>query len=296
MSTELRKVRPVDGTTYKTNRIEYLQRQVNDASTVVAKADSKYKSFVEKANTFTELYNEAEADLQTAEGYWKLFLQVKSDLEALKETANEANLIAVDVQRDIRQLIIAWEEVTADTLKAAEAIVLTARYIQKRKASNPLISNDLVKDATAAAKAAEKTVAAVVKAFKAALSTLSSSAQANNSTALTNVYINLAMTALIENKSEDGKLPKLLSKLLIDEEIPKGELDVIKKWASNKKPLEESLKDALKEAKSKDKRALMASEQANKEMNKAKEELALAQATLATWEAALLAAKTAVAG
>lgn len=296
MSTELRKVRRVDVTADKTNRIEYLQRQVNDASTVVAKADSKYKSFVEKANTFTELYNEAEADLQTAEGYWKLFLQVKSDLEALKETANEANLIAVDVQRDIRQLIIAWEEVTADTLKAAEAIVLTARYIQKRKASNPLISNDLVKDATAAAKAAEKTVAAVVKAFKAALSMLSSSTQANNSTALTNVYINLAMTALIENKSEDGKLPKLLSKLLIDEEIPKGELDVIKKWASNKKPLEESLKDALKEAKSKDKRALMASEQANKEINKAKEERALAQATLATWEAALNAAETAVAG
>lgn len=296
MSTELRKVRPVDVTAKKSTKIEYLQLQVNDASTVVAKADSKYKSFVEKANIFTELYNEAAADLQTAEGYWKLFFQIKSDLEALKETANEANLIAVDVQRDIRQLIIAWEEVTADTLKAAEAIVLTARYIQKRKASNPLISNDLVKDATAAAKAAEKTVAAVVKAFKAALSMLSSSAQANNSTALTNVYINLAMTALIENKSEDGKLPKLLSKLLIDEEIPKGELDVIKKWASDKKPLEESLKDALKEAKSKDKRALMASEQANKEMNKAKEELALAQATLATWEAALNAAETAVAG
>lgn len=289
-------IRPVDVTAKKSAKIEFLQRKVNDVSTVFANAESKYQSFVEKANTFTELYNEAEIDLQTAEGYWKLFLQLKSDLEALKETANEANLIAVDVQHDIRQLIIAWEEVTADTLKAAEAIVLTARYIQKRKASNPLISNDLVKDATAAAKAAEKTVAAVVKAFKAALSTLSSSAQANNSTALTNVYINLAMTALIENKSEDGKLPKLLSKLLIDEEIPKGELDVIKKWASNEKPLEESLKDALKEAKSKDKRALMASEQTNKEMNKAKEELALAQATLATWEAALLAAETAVAG
>lgn len=289
-------IRPVDVTAKKSAKIEFLQRMVNDASTVVAKADSKYNSFVEKANTFTELYNEAEVDLQTEEGYWKLFLQIKADLQALNETANEAKLVAVDAHHGIRQLIIAWEEVTADTLKAAEAIVLTSNYIQKRKASNPLISADLVDDAIAATKAAEKTVAAVVKAFKDALSALSSSTQANNSTALTNVYINLAMTALIENKSEDGKLPKLLSKLLIDEEIPKGELDVIKKWASNKKPLEESLKDALEEAKSKDKRALMASEQANKEMNKAKEELAQAQAALATWEAALLTAETAVAG
>lgn len=295
MNTGNKQLRPIGVTGNKSTKIEFLQRMVNDASTVVAKAETTYNSLVEKANIFTELYNEAAADLQTAEGYWKLFLQIKSDLQALNETANDANLVAVSAHYDLRQLIIAWEEVTADTLKAAEAIVLTSNYIQKRKASNPLISNDLVEDAIAAAKAAEKTVAKVVAAFKDALNALSSSAQAKNSTALTNVYINLAMTALIENKSKDGKLPKLLSKILTDEEIPKGEQAVIKKWTSNKKSLEESLKDAMEQAKSKDKRALIASEQVNKEMNQAKEELAQAQAALATWDAALNAAETAVA-
>ncbi len=290
--TRRKKFRPFDVTAKKTNKIEFLQRMVNDASTVFSKAESKYNSFVEKASIFATLYNEAETDLQTAEGYWKLFLQVKSDINALNDTASEANLVAVDAHYDVRQLIIAWEEVTAETLKAAEAIVLTSNYIQKRKASNPLISDDLVKDATDAAKAAEKTVAAVVKAFKDALSALSSSWQANNSTELTDVYINIAMTELLTNKD----IGKNLSKILIAERMLKENRDKILKMTTNSLPLEDSLKTAKNDAKKKTKLALTASEGANKEMNKAKEELAQAQAALSTWQAAFLAAETAVAG
>lgn len=292
MMTRYKKFRPFDVTAKKSNKIEFLQRMVNDASTVFAKAESKYNSFVEKANIFAELYNEAEVDLQTAEGYWKQFLQVKSDIKALNDTANEANLIAVDAHHDVRKLIIAWEEVTSETLKAAEAIVLTSNYIQKRKASNPLISDDLVKDAIDAAKAAEKTVATVVKAFKDALSALSSSWQANNSTELTDVYINIAMMELLINKNVGDNL----SKILISENMSKANRDKILKMTKNSSPLEFSLKNAKDSAKKKTKLALTASESANKEMNKAKEELAQAQAALSTWNAALLAAETAVAG
>ena len=291
MTKKHKVIKCIDVTAQKSNKIEFLERMVNDASTVFSMAESKYNSFVEKAAIFANLYNEAETDLQKAEGYWKLFLQVKSDLDGLTKTANEANLVAADAFHDIKQLICEWEDVTSETLKAAEAITLTANYIQKRKASNPLISNDLVNDAIAAAKAAQKTVTQVVKAFTDALSALSSSKQASNTTDLTDVYIDIASVALL--KKDVKKEFELFSK---NSGTPVEVVTEINQQIKGKKSLEYSLDKALKAAKTKAKLALHASESANKEMNKAKEEMAQAQAALATWNAALDAANTAVAG
>lgn len=288
------KIRRIDVTARQTNKIEFLKRQVNDAETVLAKATSKYDSFVTKAELFTALYAEAEVDQQTAESYWKTFLQVKSDLKALNSTADEANLVGVDAFHDVRQLILAWEQVTTDTLKAAEVIVLAAEYIDKRKASNPLISSELVSAATAAVKTTEKTVKAVISAFTDALSTLSSSAQANNSTELTSVYIQLAMTALLERNGVSPLLSLTLSDKNMD--LLKAKEKKILELTKADVALETSLSTALKAAKMKTQAALTASESANKEMNKAKEEMAQAEAALSTWEAALTAAETAVAG
>ncbi|MFK8006913.1 MAG: hypothetical protein AB8H03_11100 [Saprospiraceae bacterium] len=298
--TRYKELKCVDVTIKKSKKIEYLQRMVDEASTTEAMAASKYNSFVEKAAIFATLYNEAEADLTTAEGYWKLFLQVKSDLEGLNDTANEANLIAVESFQDIKQLICDWEEVTSETLKAAEAITLTANYIQKRKSSNPLISNDLVNDAIAASKAAQKVVTKVVNAFTDALNALSSSKQANNSTELTNVYISLAIASLLNKEiAEQLKQFKNNRSITFDNSI--YVISDVKKVVYNQldddqTSLEISLKTALDKAKSKVKSSLDASEKANQEMNRAKEELEQAKAALATWDAALVAAETAVAG
>lgn len=286
--------RHIDVTTRKSNKIEFLERQVNNASTIVAEAQSKYNSFVEKANTFAELYAEAQADQQKAEGFWKLFLQVKSDVEGLNQTSDEANLVAVDAFHDVKQLIREWEDVTAQTIKAAEAIVLTADFIQKRKASNPLISNDLVADAVSAANNAQKVVSTVIKAFTDALSTLSSSTQANNSTELTDVYVNLTMSFLLKSKSQD-LLPLVLAKVK-DGSISETQKENILELATKDEVLEELLYNALQDADTKTELAMNASESANREMNIAKEELAQATASLSTWEAALNAAETAVAG
>ena len=295
MTSNLRSLRRfVDVTSQKSNKIEYLQRQVNDAGVVVAAAQAKYDSFVIKANIFSGLYTEALADQQTAEGYWKLFLQVKSDLDALRQTTDEANLIAVDAFYDVQQLIVEWESVTAATIKAAEAILLSADYIQKRKASNNLISDDLVQDATAAASAAETTVKIVITALTDALSTLSSSAQANNSTEMTDVYVGLAVVAILENDIDLS----LLRPILMDPSLDFGKREIAKimRSANSREPLETSLSKGLDKAKSKTTLSLAASESANREMNKAKEELSEAEAALETWQAALVAAETAVAG
>jgi len=267
---------------------------VNDAEVIVASAQAKYNSFVIKANTFAELYKEDLADQQTVEGYWKLFLQVKSDLEALRQTTNETNLIAVDAFYDVQQLIREWEDVTAATIKAAEAILLSADYIQKRKASNNLISDDLVQGATAAASAAKATVKMVIAAFTDALGTLSSSTRAKNSTKMTDVYVSLAVAALLEDKLDRS----ILSPILLGSGLNFNhtEMKKIISAANQREPLEVSLAKSLKSAKSKTSLSEAASESANREMNKAKEELAETQAALETWQAALVAAETAVAG
>lgn len=291
----------VDVTMSQTNKVKYLQRMVNDAETVLAKAQSKYDSFVIKANTFSALYTEAEADKQTAEGYWKQFEQVKSDLRALKQTADEANRIAVDAFFDVKKLILEWENVVSSAINSGEAIMLSAEYIQKRKASNPLISNDLVSDATGAVKNAEKTIKGVIKTFTDALSTLSSASSARHSTDLTDVYIDLAGVAILTKGLSDPDHP------LTEEEIrgflsdpaiglTHAEIEVLTQKALSDAALETSLKNSLQKSREDAKAALTASEAANREMNKAREELAQAQASLETWQAALNAAETALAG
>ncbi|MFK8163255.1 MAG: hypothetical protein AB8H12_12390 [Lewinella sp.] len=281
----------LDVTAQKSNKIEYLERMVNDASIVLVMAESQYNSFVEKANSFNMLYSEAEADRQTAKSNWNMFLQVKSDLSALTHTANEANLVAVDAFHDIKQLICAWESVTVETLKAAEAITRTANYIQRRKASNQLISDNLVNDAIATSKAAQKTVTLVIKAFTDALNALSFSKQASNTTELTGVFIDEASVALLKKDVE-----KELKEYKKGGSVSVGLITEIQQSISDKNPLEYTLDSTLRAARTKEKTALNASEAANREMNRAKEEFEQAQTALATWEAALAAAKTAIAG
>lgn len=296
---KLRTFPMVDVTMAQTNKIEYLKRMVNDAETVLAKAQSKYDSFVSKANMFAGLYTEAKADKQTAESYWKQFEQVKSDLKALKLTSDETNRIAVDAFYGVKKLILEWENVVSNALLSAEAIMIAADYIQKRKASNPLISNELVSDATNAVKKAETTVKAVVKAFTSALSTLSSASSANNSTELTDVFIDLAgVTILTEGLHQDVLTQREIMAILSNPEsgLTGVEAQSLTAKAMETEAMETSLKEGLDKATDNEKAAHTASEAANREMNKAKEELAQAQASLQTWEAALNAAETAVAG
>lgn len=296
MTIKYKKLKCIDVTAQKSNKIEFLQRMVDDASTTFALATSKYNSFVEKAATFTALYDEAVVDLTTAEAYWKQFLQVESDINALKQTADESNLIAVEAFHGVKELICQWEDVTSETIKAAEAITLTSEFIQKRKASNPLISDDLVNDAIAAANKAATVVNTVIKALTDALSVLSSSKQATNTTELTEVYINLALAALLENNPESELMKILLSKEGKKFGINTVIAQKIYKKTEGKTTLKASLSKSLDDAKTKEKMALTASEDTNKELGKAKEEMDQAQAALETWQAALVAAETAVAG
>lgn len=257
-------------TAKKTSTLQGLQRQVNDATTIAAKAEAKYESYVNKAQLFQDLLTQATNDLAVVKGQWNLFLALKSSLHAVEETCDDASLVAGTTYKGVRKLIKKWEDVVQQTLEAADAINLASDYINKRKASNPLISNDLVSDATLAANNAAAAVKQVISALTAALNSLSASNQANNSTALTRLYIDMTASTLLND--------------------PRAKQD-----GAEHLPLEVSLSNALKMASQKQTSVQNASSRANAEMAKAKEELDSANAKQVTAQAALRAAQAAVA-
>jgi hypothetical protein len=260
----------MDITARKTSTLRSLQRQLNDATTVAAKTESTYESFVNKAQFFSDLYKQATADLNTLNTQWTQFLTVKSSILALEQTSDESNLVAQVTNNNIKKLVKKWEQVVLHTLEAADAINLASDYINKRKASNILISADLVSDATLAANNAATTVTLVINALTASLNTLTVASQANNSTDLTGMYIDLASAALLAPVSPGAAVQAAHT------------------------PLETSLSALLNKTKRRQLAVQAALNNANAEMAAAKETMDSANAKVVAAQAALNAAQAAV--
>ncbi|MEO1261791.1 MAG: hypothetical protein AAFZ15_23505 [Bacteroidota bacterium] len=292
-----------DVTRKKTTTIQGLRRAVDDAQTILAKATATYDSFATKANTFANLLSQADQDKQTAKGHWEMFLTLKENLKALNDTASDSNLVSTVAFYEIKKTIVKWEAVVRQVIKAADAIHLASDFIVERKETNPLISDDLVNAATDADKAAALTVSTVISAFTDALSALSSSSQANNSTELTDVYVDFAEVALLD-EDKDADQSELQQKASIRARITalnlKGmtsqDINSLTAIKLDELPLERILYTAYMRASKKAQLALDASNQANKEEVNAKEQVDKATDQLTSAQAALLAAEAAVAG
>jgi len=207
-------------------------------------------------------------------GQWTQFLTLKSSLNALAETSDDCNLVAQVTNDKIKRLVKKWEQVVQQTLEAADAINLASDYINKRKASNTLISSDLVTDATQAAANASTTVTLVINALTAALNTLTVANQSTNSSNLTGLYIDLTQAALLR---------------------PAPEAPAAMAATAAHTPLEISLNNLLQQATKKQAASQEALNNANAEMAVAKEELDTANAKVVAAQAALNAAQAAVA-
>ncbi|MCE2997042.1 MAG: hypothetical protein ACK5RG_06870 [Cyclobacteriaceae bacterium] len=263
-------------TAIKTNTLQNLIRQYNDATTIAATADAAYQSYVNKADMYQNLYTQALANTNTVNAQWGMFLQLKSSLSSLSQTSDDCNLVADVSYNNIQKLVKCWEQVLQKTVEATDAINLASDFIVKRKASNPLISNDLVSDATTAAKNANTVFAQVLAALTATLNTLTSAGQAKKSTELTGLNIDISKAALL--------IPK-----------PQTSLNEVKAATPIYTPLEKSLGDLLNSTTAKQTTVLAALNNANAEKAAAKEALDTANGRVASTLAALNSAKAAVA-
>lgn len=280
-----KKTRYADITRSKTVTINKLKNEVKTATNTKSKATASYESFVAKQQMFDQLLALAEADYTTKKTNWDLLLKLKSSLISLRDTANSTNEIAQISDDQVKLMIEKWQQVTDQTIRAADAINLTSSYIVQRKAANQLLSNDLVNDATKAAKDADNAVTLVITALTNALASLGASNQANNSTMLTVNDINLAISMVVD--------PSALRKDINNElNLTSGKKDN----RGGHVPLEKSLHRSLTQ--SKDQKDLLTNtvDDVNNEVAKAKEDMDQATAELATLESALKAAEAAVSG
>ncbi|MGB3466110.1 MAG: hypothetical protein WBA74_12610 [Cyclobacteriaceae bacterium] len=280
------KTRYKDITRSKTITINELTNDVKVASTTKAMATASYNSFLDKQKVYDELIALAKSDYDTKRANWDLLLTLKSSLISLRDTSFTTNIVAQETDEQVKKMIEKWQKVTDQTIRAADAINMTSTYIVQRKASNQLLSNDLLTDATKAAKAADSAVTLVITALTNALATLSASDRAKNSTALTLNDIDQAISMVVDPESIKASR-KVKLPIVTDKNNP---------YKSSHVPLEVSLKKSLDASKAYYDQLVIAVDDVNNEVSKAKEDMDQATADLATHEAALKAAEAAVTG
>lgn len=256
-----------DVTAEKTARIEQLKRLVEDAKKQLAQTEAAYESFQAKSQLFEELLAKSENKLAVATMQDNLAVDASQKVKSLSQTATVATATADDTYADTKGLLTQVQKVVEATLEAATQITLTAEFIMNRKFSNPLISSQLVTDASQAANDANKAVSLIINTLTSTFNALAASNQAKNSAGIVEVEIGYLMQVLVSSL----------------ENIKQGDTDTIEDQAksnySEARSLEKETQTALDEV-------TQATIQAKNEMTRAAAELANAEGALNAAEAA----------
>lgn len=256
-----------DVTAEKTSRIEQLKRLVEDAKKQLAQAEAGYESFQAKSELFEQLLAKSENKLTVATMQDNLAVDASQKAKSLNLTASVATATADDTYADTKSLLTQVQSVVEATLEAATQITLTAEFIMNRKFSNPLISSQLVTDASQAATDANKVVSLIINTLTSTFNALSASNQAKNTAGIVQVEIEYLMQVLVSSLQN----------------LDQGDADTI----------EDTAKANYQEARSLEKEAQDALDQVSKATIQAKNEMTSAAADLVNTEAALSAAEAA---
>ncbi len=256
-----------DVTAEKTSRIEQLKRLVEDAKKQLAQTEAAYESFQAKSELFEQLLASSENKLTVATMQDNLAVDASQKVKSLNHTASIATATADDTYADTKSLLSQVQKVVDATLEAATQITLTAEFIMNRKFSNPLISSQLVTDASQAASDANKAVTLIINTLTSTFNALSASNQAKNTAGIVEVEINYLVQVLVSS------------------------LENIKHKDTN--TIEDTAKSNYNEARSLEKEAQTAMDEVIQSTIHAKNEMTRAAAELANAEGALNAAEAA---
>jgi hypothetical protein len=258
-----------DVTAEKTTRIKHLERQVENAKDNLAKAEATYNSYQSKSELFDELLAQDSNTMSIMTDQENLAVDLSQKVNSLFDTATVAIGTANDTYADTQALLKSVQKVVDATLLAATDITLSAELIMKRKASNPLISSELVSEAAKAATDANKAVSLIINTLTSTFNALSTANQANNTSEIVQAEILYLKDLVIQ----DTSLTDVDTSLVSIQETAKNNVD--------------NSRSAQKEAQS-------AADEARQQMMKAKNGLNRATAELSNAEASLSAAQAAV--
>ncbi|MEQ9405968.1 MAG: hypothetical protein RIM99_20420 [Cyclobacteriaceae bacterium] len=257
-----------DVTAEKTARIQHLKRLVEDAKKQLAQSEAAYESFQQKSILFQELLAKAENKLSVMTAQDNLAVDASQKVKSLYKTAQTAIATADDTYVDVKGLLSKVQKVVESTLEAATHITLTAEYIMNRKFSNPLISSQLVTDASQAASDANKAVSLIINTLTSTFNALSTTNQAKNTAGIVQIEIEYLVQELVSSLASATTNVK-------------------------KETIEDTIKASYLESRNLEKESQRALDEVNQATIEAKNELTRAAADLANAESALNAAEAA---
>jgi hypothetical protein len=191
----------VDLATQKKTAINKLISLVEDAKRSLAEAEADYDSFQRKSELFDSLLNSAVDRLTVMTDQNNLAVDTSQKMNSLAQTTEIANQTAKKTYSDTSNLLNSVQQVVDATLNAATDITLTTELIIKAKASNPLISSELVTQASQAATDANKAVSLIINALTSSFNTLSAANQANSTLEIVMSQVDQLKTLVVSGES-----------------------------------------------------------------------------------------------
>ena len=158
----------------KKAELDLLEEEVRNAEYTVQQFEAMVTSLTEKSNKFTALLQTADAKRATALSNWDLAQDVLKNLTDLKnsseialEEMSETDVKVDDLTKNLTQMI-------KELIYSAEMIEKLSNLVIRRKAQNPLISDELITILGTAGQDANNAVAATLVALKSTYTTQSS--------------------------------------------------------------------------------------------------------------------------
>gem|GEM_PF-5208686 len=180
------------GTAAQAAKLAALRIQINAQNAVVAQAAAKSDSLQKQLAASRAAQTAAQGKLSSAQSLYDQWLKIQADVNASGNASNNSSMVSQNTYGLAKNMLKAWETVALLTLQTVDEVESVAEYIQKRKAANPLINNDLVTEAVAANRNAEAAMTKVTAALTSAMEALTASSEASRSTDLTLLYAELA--------------------------------------------------------------------------------------------------------
>ena len=205
-------------TQQKTAEINRLKNKVIDSTKQKEVAQAAFQAAVEKSELCQRLLTDAQARLVTATQEFDLGAKANQNLLSTMTSDEEANANACQTREQIDQLIAQVQAVVTTTITASSAIVETSRIITDRKASNPLISSDLVTRAQEAVTQSNRVVTLIINTLVSVTNALSAAGQAVDTVKIVSQEILNLKRIIQPSKRPLSDVPPILNKVNIQYE------------------------------------------------------------------------------
>lgn len=181
----------------KTAEINRLKAEVTTATRKTETSRAALEAAIVKSELYSGLLANAQVRLNTATEELYQSSRAAQNLDSLEQSDETAVEVVNDTRDGINSLIAQVQAVVTTTLNAASAISEMSRLIIDRKASNPLISSELVNRAQAALETSSRTVTLIVNTLTSVTNALSTAGQADDTAKIVEAEIKALKSKLV---------------------------------------------------------------------------------------------------